>query len=385
MKLKQLTPLLKKLSALAPCGKELTHSPLYDEIKKLRARENNELPKGVWQENESKADWYRIDKICTHVLCHESKDLQVAIWLSEAWFFLYGLNGFFQGIHLISGLLENFWDTLYPCLETPEDRGHLLSWFSKIMADALLTLHISEPHTPGLDVYSFADHVDAQYLDSLSQKQKDPQRFLQREGRPLKKDVQKSISDTLITFYDTLAHDLHKVQDVLRQLEQFFIRKVGNSQEGCFRELDNQLTDICDTLPTFKRSSKTPPQKKNNAQSVLRALKKGLNIESFPAPIEKNLPENNKDTPETTNTHSKNKDAVPPLPPLSSRHNAYALLKEIDLYLAEQDPQSPVPHLLKRIHTWENKSFPEIANDFKNPSEAFLWLSQFCQKSDKAL
>jgi type VI secretion system protein ImpA len=50
----------------------------------------------------------------------QAKDLEVAAWLTEALLRDSGLSGLTAGVKLMTGLVENFWDELYPL---PDDEG----------------------------------------------------------------------------------------------------------------------------------------------------------------------------------------------------------------------------------------------------------------------
>jgi len=54
-----------------------------------------------------------VTKLATEALSKRSKDLQIAAWLTEALLVQERIAGLTQGLNLLRGLLENFWDTLY--------------------------------------------------------------------------------------------------------------------------------------------------------------------------------------------------------------------------------------------------------------------------------
>ncbi|WP_031933831.1 type VI secretion system protein TssA [Candidatus Hepatobacter penaei] len=377
MTIKNLQPLLKKISPKNPCGENLRYTAIYDELKTLRKEDKTGLPQGAWQEESPKADWYRVERICMHALSQESKDLQIALWLTEAWFFLYGLEGLFQGTHLTHQLLEHFWDSIHPQVDDPAERAYLLEWLSRTMSDALLEIPISQPDTAGIEPYTLANYIDAQHLSALSQKQRNPGKFLEEEGRPLKHDVQQSIADTKQRFYEIFEQDLFKSLDALNQLDQFFYDRTQGAEEALLSNATKRIKEIIDCLPDFKKIAKVVTPRPEEPKGLLNTLKKL----TTPAPEEVALPEKQPDNADHELTPAAPQDKPTSDDP-SSRQSAYALLKKVALYLCEHDPQSPVPHLLTRIHSWENKSFPEIANDFDNPKDASLWLAEFCKKKD---
>ncbi len=72
-------------------------------------------------------------------LTKKSKDLQLAAWLTEAWLSEQGVGGLADGLDLMRGMLENFWDSLYPELEDgdAEMRATPLEWVGSRLGDAV--------------------------------------------------------------------------------------------------------------------------------------------------------------------------------------------------------------------------------------------------------
>jgi len=112
-----------------PSGENLRYAPIYDQIKEAR-REDDDIPQGDWQHEIKKADWVLVTKLASEALATKSKDLQIAGWLTEAMLRREGYAGLQAGLALLRGLIENFWDTLYPELEDgdAELRAAPLDW-----------------------------------------------------------------------------------------------------------------------------------------------------------------------------------------------------------------------------------------------------------------
>ncbi len=121
--------LLNPIPGPNPSGESLRYAPLFDQIKEAR-REEEEISQGEWQTAIKKADWPLVIKLCGEAIAKKSKDLQVAAWLVEALVRRDGFAGLNEGLTLIHGLLEKFWDTLYPELEDgdAELRAAPLDW-----------------------------------------------------------------------------------------------------------------------------------------------------------------------------------------------------------------------------------------------------------------
>ncbi|MCC6719743.1 MAG: type VI secretion system protein TssA [Acetobacteraceae bacterium] len=65
--------------------------------------------------------WRQVRELAIKALSEQSKDLEVAAWLTEALVRLEGPRGLAAGAHLIAGLAEAFWDSnLYP---VPDEDG----------------------------------------------------------------------------------------------------------------------------------------------------------------------------------------------------------------------------------------------------------------------
>src|SRR5215472_5363379 len=115
--------LLNPIPGQNPSGPSLRYDPVYDKIREAR-RADEELQlseeaskKDVWARTAKKADFVLATKLCTDVLANKSKDLQIAAWLTEALLAQERLPGLIQGLDVLRGLLENFWDSVHPEIE----------------------------------------------------------------------------------------------------------------------------------------------------------------------------------------------------------------------------------------------------------------------------
>ena len=66
-----------------PGGENLRYAPVYDKIKEAR-RQDDEGPMGDWQRERKVADWTLVIKLGSEAIATKSKDLQLAVWLTEA-------------------------------------------------------------------------------------------------------------------------------------------------------------------------------------------------------------------------------------------------------------------------------------------------------------
>lgn len=110
--------LLKPLSAEASCGIDIGYDPLFLELDVL-IRGKPEIQMGTEVRPAEEPDWKDIRERCLE-LFSRSKHLRVALYLTAASLRLEGLTGLRDGLGLLRGLLEQYWDDVHPKLD-PED------------------------------------------------------------------------------------------------------------------------------------------------------------------------------------------------------------------------------------------------------------------------
>src|SRR6516162_3479878 len=116
--------LLNPIAGPNPSGANLRYDPAYDKIKEAR-REESQPPPGMTEQDRKVADNVQVIRLTSELLTAKTKDLQVAAWLTEAMLKQKGFRGLKDGLSLCCGLVEKFWDTLYPEMEDgdAESRG----------------------------------------------------------------------------------------------------------------------------------------------------------------------------------------------------------------------------------------------------------------------
>src|SRR5215469_9154110 len=133
--------LLDPISPDRPAGADLRWTPEWDRIKEAR-RSDDALDAGKWVKKDRKAaDWRSVRELSSGALRERSKDLQIALWLTEADMRLYGFLGLHAGFHLVRELMVRYWDQgLYPSMEDgPEDRAGPFDWLNNKLADVIGT------------------------------------------------------------------------------------------------------------------------------------------------------------------------------------------------------------------------------------------------------
>src|SRR5215471_2801816 len=121
--------LLKPIAGANPGGVDLRYDPVYDKVKEAR-REDDDAPQGEWTTTRKAAEWPTVIKLTKDALAGKSKDLQLAAWLTEALVRREGFAGLSSGLDLLSGLVEQYWEHLYPEIDDgdAEMRAAPLEW-----------------------------------------------------------------------------------------------------------------------------------------------------------------------------------------------------------------------------------------------------------------
>src|ERR1700761_1698719 len=107
--------LLDPISPDQPAGANLRWTPEWDRIKEAR-RADDGFEAGRWAKKGRKAaDWLQEEELASSVWRERSKDLQLAMWLTEASLKLHGFPGLRDGLRLTRELIVRYWDLgLYP-------------------------------------------------------------------------------------------------------------------------------------------------------------------------------------------------------------------------------------------------------------------------------
>jgi len=109
---------LQAVSEESPCGENLEYDPLLQEIE----RESEGVPEQKMGDSTlpaEEADWKSIRTKSLQLL-ERTRDIQVSVYLTRALTHMDGLDGANKGLTLILGLLDKYWDCVYP-VQDPDD------------------------------------------------------------------------------------------------------------------------------------------------------------------------------------------------------------------------------------------------------------------------
>jgi len=112
-----LEAIIRPISESKPAGDYLIYSAVYADLAAAHAPAAGSRP------GRPEPDWQKVVKIGLGALESQTKDIQIAAYVSEALTWLQGLDGLRQGLLLFQALQDAFWPTLFPSRESETDLG----------------------------------------------------------------------------------------------------------------------------------------------------------------------------------------------------------------------------------------------------------------------
>ncbi|PQO88128.1 type VI secretion system protein TssA [Massilia phosphatilytica] len=287
--------LLAPVSADRPCGDDLAFSSEIDAIVRARQADDPSLEQGAWVTELKEADWKFVGRQCVQLIEKRSKDLQLAVWLTEASVQTAGVPALADSLVLVAMLVERYWDGLYPLPDEDgvERRIGNLAWLAARIASWLRGV----PLTEGADGHALRDFDVARMQggDALARLEGARQRTSQ-------------------AFYTNLMRDCEHCAGAIDRLEKSVDAVVG--ADG----------------PSFSAA-------RSGLESLVLFIKPALK-EAAPAPTAA-------DVVVMETAQGRVADG-----PLQSRAQALAQLRAVAEYFRRTEPHSPVAYLADKAAHW---------------------------------
>lgn len=213
--------LLNPIDGPNPSGINVRYEPIFDKIKEAR-REEDQPPPGMAERDRKVADNLLVIKLATEALTNKTKDLHLAAWLTEALLKQNGFAGLRDGLALCYGLMEKFWDTVYPELDEgdAQSRGAPLGFVGTKLEIPLKLVPVVEKAT-----YSFLDYQQSREVgyedDAKTDEAKKKRAQSIKEGKLAPEIFDRAFEETPKKFYSQAERDLDGCLEILGQLKEF--------------------------------------------------------------------------------------------------------------------------------------------------------------------
>ena len=237
-----------------PAGEDLRYTPIYDDLKEAR-RADDLLERGDWQREIKTSDWNKVISVAVDALSKKSKDLQIAVWLTEALINLEGFSGLATGLKILHGLLQDYWEQVYPAIEDSdlEFRAAPLEFLNDKLSSSLQQVPLTDTSVgPG---YSWLKWQESREVgaesDTLSrsgnvdENKKKRRDELIAEGKLTAEEFDSAMARTSKAYYQSLAEDLTLGRETFKKLDELVDEKFGSQAP--------RLTDFGEALENCAR------------------------------------------------------------------------------------------------------------------------------------
>lgn len=337
-----LTALFAPINETSPCGDDLLFSPDFDAIQNARRFEDPSLDQGEWVTDIKEADWSFVAERSTALLLNQTKDLRLAVWLTEAWAIEDGVGGLTQGYALLTGLCERFWEQVHPLPEGDDTEYRLgnVGWLAGRSAELLRAMPVT--HASGA-LYSTIDWEVATHVAQAVKRDPEHADDIAR-GKPSVEQIEASKRATPASFYTTLLAGLKDFEAALQGLEQELDKRAGDAAPS-FRQIKDAYDGVYRLAERFARDvgvdanavvQKAVPKQPEIAER---------NEPSFKTPLAE-------DTVHTPVSHAPVVAPTMAAAGIQTRAQAVDQLRAVAKFFRATEPHSPVAYLADKAAEW---------------------------------
>ncbi len=245
--------LLTPIPGENPSGQSLRWDPLYGKIKEAR-REEAALPQGEWSREVKQADPAIVIKLATEALSKKTKDLQLAAWLTEAMLREEGFTGLKEGLDLLRGMVENFWETVYPEAEDGdvELRVAPITWVGNYLDDLVRKVPLTDQG------FSYLKYVESRAISTEEACASSDSKMAARtaaieDGKLTPEEFDKDVVFTTRDFYVGLAEEITGTLVSLELLDKLCQEKAGRDRPS-FGKLQSAIEDVQSLANSFLKT-----------------------------------------------------------------------------------------------------------------------------------
>ncbi len=350
-----LEAMLQPVSEENPAGESLRYAGVYDEIAEARRADIN-VDQGAWQTELKVADYRKVVELAVPALTTQSKDLQIAAWLSESLIKLHGFAGFRDSLNLLTGLQDRFWDTLYPLVDEGdmEGRANAISWMESAASFAIKDCPITAGRGCSLNDFDAAQAAESAASaegEGNEGEDAEPQRGSADAGNRVTPEVWRgAVAASNRAFYETLNATIEECWTALKELNRVNEERYERNQMPGLSGLNKSL----DTVHT--------------------RVKKILEAKRHEEPDESDFTAESESGEAGTSSTSSSPGGQ--AGPIQSRKDAIRRLSEIAAFFTRTEPHSPVAYLVQRAVKWGNMPLESWLQDVIKDESVLFQLRQ---------
>ncbi|MBN2271779.1 MAG: type VI secretion system protein TssA [Sedimentisphaerales bacterium] len=328
--------LLAEVSAESPCGEDVSYDETY------LALENIVQPKpqtAVGQADVQEPKWSEVLEKASELL-QRSKNLRVALYVTLALLKLKGIPGLRDGLLLVRGLLERYWDCLYPQLD-PDDDNDPVERMNILMSLSPRLVSVQDP-------MKFRQRIlevplcSSRRLGSFSardvQVAKGQIKVSDEEAAeaPQISKIDAAFKDTPAEQLETTWQAIHESLEHIAAITNGFAERSANNQAPDLSMLEKLLKGIAGFVQGYIGGA---PKTASSMREGVQDMDGNRGVVTGQALTTSGINE------------------------IRSREDVVFILKKACDYFAHNEPSSPVPLLLRRAQRLVSKSFVEVIED----------------------
>lgn len=346
----QLDSLLQPISEENTVGDDIREdsSPtsLYYSIKDARKSARAAERSNMFDGNNSEADeyWRKILELAPNILQNHTKDLEIACWYTEALIRKHGFQGLRDGFKLIQGLIEKYWDGLYPLPDEDgiETRVASLSGLNGEGAEGVLiapirNVEITQGSDPG--PFSYWKYKQALEVEKIIDEQAKADKAAKLGFN--NNDVERAVAESSETFFVNIRDDANQAITSYREIGKLLDEYCGHTDSPPTSNIINILEDCLGTINHIGKHKM--PSEDLAMDSETEKISDSSTIASTAAQM---------------------------TGPVKSRAEAFKKLTEISEFFRKTEPHSPISYILERAVKWGNMSLNDLIKELIPDSSA---------------
>jgi len=320
--------LLQEVSADLPCGEDLEYDADFGEMERA-ARGKPEHTIGDNTVPAEDPDWTEVQKRAVQLLSR-TKDLRVALYLLRAQLKTEGLIGLSDGLKLLHGVVDQYWEAVHPQLDPDDDNDPTLRMNTIVSlcdSDTVLRILRESPLVTSRAFGSFS------YRDVAVANGEIAPTGDSGEATPDSAAIRGAFMDCDLEQLQATAAAVQESLEHTIAIEKEVTDRVGAAAAPSLAEFANSLKAIGRTL---------------TERLAERGVGEPTAMESGEIPAE-----GQGDAPGAPAVSGQ----------INSREDVQRAIDRICQYYDRHEPSSPVPLLLRRAKRLVTKNFMEILHD----------------------
>ncbi|MBT0960205.1 type VI secretion system protein TssA [Denitromonas iodatirespirans] len=317
----------------APCGQDMMFSAEFDAIQDARRFDDPSLAQGEWVTQVKEADWPQVIRLCQTLLAERTKDLRVAVWLTEAMASTRGLDGLADGYDLLARLCDTWWDSVHP-LPDDDDPSQRIGSVDWLVTRSTRLIQETPITRSAKGRYALQDLASARATASSMERNPGAADEVARKAHLTMAQFEAARKDTPGAYFVSCVAAVERASAAVSAFKRIIDVALGEDAPA--------FGGVFDALQEF--------------EAICRRYAQEAGHHTGPAP---DAPTPAADAPAAANASSAVGAAAPAHGPIRTRDDALRQLNDIAAFFKATEPHSPVAYLAEKAARWGQMSLHE--------------------------